>query len=65
MGAYCRECLAGLPHCHGTLIRHPGQHLQCTEPDCTHPDMFLHSLSIDCAAIGCECCAYDDGAIAV
>ena len=65
MGADCRECLAGLPHCHGTLIRHPGQHWQCTEPDCAHPDALMHSLSIDCEAIGCECGERDDHVIAV
>ncbi len=65
MGNDCRECLAGLPHCHGTLIRHPGQHMQCTEPDCAHPEGLLHSLSIDCGAIGCECLEHDDQMVAV
>lgn len=55
----CRQCLAGRPHCHGTLIQHWGQHwgrqLQCTDPDCTHPEVLLHSLSVDCDVIGCEC----------
>lgn len=65
VGADCRECLAGRPHCHGTLVRHPGQHCQCTEPDCIHPEVLMHSLSIDCEAIGCECGERDDHGIAV
>lgn len=55
----CRECLAGRPHCHGTLIHHGGHHWgqqsQCTDPECTHPEVLLHSLSVDCDVIGCDC----------
>jgi len=55
MDSQCRECLADSPHCHGTLVRHPGHRGQCTDPDCTHPEVLLHSLIVDCEAIGCEC----------
>lgn len=55
MGNDCRECLAGRPHCHGTLIRHSTQYWQCTDSDCSHPELLLHSLTMDCEAIGCEC----------
>jgi hypothetical protein len=55
MGNECRECLAGRPHCHGTLIQHWGHGTHCTEPGCSHPEILLHALSIDCEAIGCEC----------
>jgi hypothetical protein len=51
----CRECLARQPHCHGTLIHHRGQQPQCTEAGCDHPEILLHSLTIDCEAIGCDC----------
>jgi len=51
----CRECAAGRPHCHGTLIHHLGQKPQCTDPDCSHPEVLLHSLIVDCDAIGCLC----------
>ena len=27
----------------------------CTDPDCAHPEVLMHSLSIDCEAIGCDC----------
>ncbi len=55
MGNDCRECLAGRPHCHGTLIRHHGQYWQCTDPGCTNPEILLHSLVVDCEALGCRC----------
>jgi hypothetical protein len=64
MGNDCRECLAGRPHCHGTLIRHSTS-WQCTDPDCTHPELLLHSLSIDCAALGCPCVEHADHSMAV
>lgn len=51
----CRECVAGRPHCHGTLIHHWHQQSQCTDPECSHPEVLLHSLSVDCDAIGCDC----------
>jgi hypothetical protein len=51
----CRECAVGRPHCHGTLIHHLGQKPQCTDPDCSHPEVLLHSLIVDCDAIGCLC----------
>lgn len=51
----CRECRAGRPHCHGTLIHHWGQQSQCTDPDCSHPEVLMHALSVDCDAIGCDC----------
>jgi hypothetical protein len=53
--AKCRECRDNRAHCHGTLIHHWGQQPQCTDPDCTHPEVLLHSLAIDCDAIGCDC----------
>lgn len=55
MGDDCRQCRAGRPHCHGTLVRHASQHCQCTDPDCLHPELLLHSLTIDCDAVGCDC----------
>lgn len=54
MGDECRECAASRPHCHGTLIQHPGHHWQCTEPGCEHPEVLMHALMVDCAAIGCD-----------
>jgi hypothetical protein len=50
----CRDCSAGLVHCHGTVIHHTFQWAECTEPGCT-TDEVVHSLRIDCEAIGCTC----------
>lgn len=57
MDAECRECRAGRPHCHGTLIRHHGRStgVDCTEPGCDHPEVLLHTFTIDCEALGCDC----------
>lgn len=69
MTADCRRCgsddEAGRPHCHGTLIRHSMQRWQCTEPDCTDPEVLLHPLTVDCEAIGCECGEPRDRRLAV
>jgi len=61
----CRECRAGLAHCHGTLIRHPLLRTECTEDGCTSPELFLHSLAIDCDAVGCDCAQQTDQRMAV
>ncbi|MFM9035503.1 MAG: hypothetical protein ACKOQ4_14700 [Mycobacterium sp.] len=61
----CRECDAERPHCHGTLIHHPGQPTHCTEPGCSHPEALMHSLSIDCEAVGCDCGERGGGRLAV
>ncbi|EKF21913.1 hypothetical protein C731_4128 [Mycolicibacterium hassiacum DSM 44199] len=50
----CRECLAEVEHCHGTVILHLAQRAECTEPDCTTPEV-LHAFRIDCVAVGCVC----------
>ena len=65
MGDDCRDCRAGRAHCHGTLICHTTQHWQCTDPDCTHPELLLHSLVLDCDALGCPCGEHDDQSMAV
>ena len=59
MSAECRECRAGLNHCHGTIIRHSlgrfWSRLECTEPDCEGPELLVHTFVIDCDAVGCGC----------
>jgi hypothetical protein len=54
MSSECRDCLAGLEHCHGTVIHHARQRFQCTEEGCVTPEV-VHAFSIDCDAIGCSC----------
>lgn len=55
MSNRCRECLAGREHCHGTLIRHSDHDWDCTESGCEHPEILVHSLVLDCEAVGCDC----------
>jgi hypothetical protein len=59
MSAECRDCLAGLDHCHGTIIRHSlgrvWDRSECTEADCVSPELVPHAFVVDCDAIGCEC----------
>ena len=56
MSNQCRECRAGLEHCHGAVIRHVSYRSECTEDDCVTPEV-VHAFSIDCDAIGCSCAA--------
>jgi hypothetical protein len=53
MSSECRDCLAELEHCHGTVIHHAGYRSECTE-GCVTPEV-VHALRIDCDAIGCSC----------
>ena len=54
MSSECRDCLAELEHCHGTVIHHAGYRSECTEEGCVTPEV-VHALRIDCDAIGCSC----------
>ena len=54
MSSECRDCLAGLEHCHGTVIHHAGYRSECTEEGCLTAEV-VHALRIDCDAIGCTC----------
>jgi hypothetical protein len=54
MSSECRECLAGLAHCHGTVIHHAYDRVECTEEGCETPEV-VHAFSVDCGAIGCTC----------
>jgi hypothetical protein len=51
----CRECRAGLEHCHGTIIYHPRRRSECTEDGCQSPVGVPHAFRIDCEAVGCRC----------
>ena len=54
MSNQCRDCSAGLEHCHGTVIHHAHYRTECTEHGCVTPEV-VHAFSIDCDAIGCAC----------
>jgi hypothetical protein len=68
MNTGCRDCRAGLDHCHGTLIRHSVGPLlgrsECTEPGCVSPELLPHAFVVDCDAVGCPC-AVESVALAV
>ncbi|MDH6195331.1 hypothetical protein M2272_001971 [Mycobacterium frederiksbergense] len=53
MTIQCRECVAGLEHCHGTVIHHVRYRTECTD-DCTTPEA-AHTFSIECEAVSCPC----------
>jgi hypothetical protein len=55
MTTSCRDCRAGLDHCHGTIIRHSLRRSECTEDGCTSPELVPHDFVVDCDAIGCAC----------
>jgi hypothetical protein len=55
MSSMCRECEAGLAHCHGTLILHSGARPDCTDPDCSYPELTIHTFVVDCDVVACEC----------
>jgi hypothetical protein len=55
MGDYCRECRAGLEHCHGTIIYHPLRSPECTEDGCAGAEVIPHAFAVDCDVVGCGC----------
>ncbi|MEX3654988.1 MULTISPECIES: hypothetical protein [Mycolicibacterium] len=54
MTIQCRECAAGLEHCHGTVIHHVRYRAECTDDTCTTPEA-AHTFILDCEAVGCPC----------
>ncbi|MCV7067623.1 hypothetical protein H7H51_21555 [Mycolicibacterium farcinogenes] len=54
MTIQCRECVAGLEHCHGTVIHHVRYRVECTDENCTTPEA-AHTFTVDCEAVGCPC----------
>lgn len=54
MTIQCRECAAGLEHCHGTVIYHVRYRTECTDDGCTTPEA-AHTFSLECEAVGCQC----------
>lgn len=55
----CISCSAGLDHCHGTLVLHTDDVVECTEPGCRDYDRIRHTLTLTCDEIpgGCHCTA--------
>ena len=55
MSLQCRYCRDGWEHCHGTVIIHAQRRAECTEDGCVNPESIVHTLRIDCDAVGCSC----------
>lgn len=53
----CIECVGALDHCHGTLIVHSSNVVECTEDGCVQLHAVRHGLVVDCSALagGCSC----------
>ncbi|HEU0190359.1 MAG TPA: hypothetical protein VFR17_03675 [Mycobacterium sp.] len=51
----CRDCQAGLEHCHGTLIDHLLRQAECTEDGCDAARGVPHAFVVDCAGVRCGC----------
>lgn len=51
----CRDCRAGVEHCHGTSVRHFLRRSECTDENCPGPELTPHAFVIDCDAVGCAC----------
>ncbi|WP_459714724.1 hypothetical protein [Actinophytocola sp. KF-1] len=52
----CFDCGDRVEHCHGTLVRHTRDVAECTEPDCTVPELACHTLVVDCVELSCAWC---------
>jgi hypothetical protein len=53
----CVSCTRDLDHCHGTLIVHTIEFVECTELLCGDLDQTRHLAIVDCSAVdgGCDC----------
>lgn len=53
----CEECLGEVDHCHGTLVRHRGGGLECSEPGCAAEDPARHLWVLACDLVdgACRC----------
>lgn len=62
----CVNCREGLDHCHGTVIRHVDDTVECTDTGCTDVDVVRHTLVVDCDTVdgGCVCAGQPGFAVA-
>jgi hypothetical protein len=56
----CSGCDPDLDHCHGTLVVHSDDTVDCTDDACNLGDPMRHSLIVDCLAVLGDCCAKQD-----
>ncbi len=46
MNTSCPECSEELDHCHGALVVHLDEAVECTEPDCDDLHVVRHALAV-------------------
>lgn len=51
----CPSCTTDLDHCHGTLVLHSDELVECTEPGCHDFDLIRHALTVTCEEVDGEC----------
>ncbi|WP_236788925.1 hypothetical protein [Amycolatopsis sp. GM8] len=55
----CLSCVSELDHCHGTLVSHEDDFVECTDSGCRDLDLARHVFTATCADVdgGCHCTA--------
>ncbi|GAA5156910.1 MULTISPECIES: hypothetical protein [Amycolatopsis] len=51
----CPNCVADLDHCHGTLIVHTDEVVECSEPGCRDFDRVRHTFVVTCEEVDGDC----------
>nr|WP_158891315.1 hypothetical protein [Amycolatopsis anabasis] len=53
----CIHCTRGIDHCHGTLILHADEQVECSDLSCGDLAVVRHDLVIECHTFagGCGC----------
>jgi len=52
---HCDECDEGLAHCHGTLVLHADETVECDEQGACGADEVTHRWWVACSELGCGC----------
>lgn len=55
MDEMCADCTAEVDHCHGTLVRHRGLLVECSDQGCHSEDRARHLWVLDCELIDGSC----------
>jgi hypothetical protein len=50
----CHRCATGLSHCHGTLVRHRDESVECTSSGCAG-EIDVHVFVVGCDELGAGC----------
>jgi hypothetical protein len=52
---HCDDCDEGRAHCHGTLVLHADETVECDEQARCGADEVTHRWWVTCAELGCGC----------